>query len=531
MRTNIMALTRMQKIGIAGGCLFFTGILLMTAIMPALVKTFIKQKVALKPGWQMRNLWSKLPFPIYYQFYVFNVTNPEQVAEGEKPIVQEVGPYTYDAWHEKINMIDYEEDDTVSFTIKNTFFYNQQKSGALTGDEEVIVPRYFVLGLVNAILRIKFNVIPFIDDAVQAVFHKPESLFVKAKVKDILFTGMPIDCRQIFSGPGALVCNEIKLKWQEYHMIKYEDDYYGMSLFGWMNATDSKDRLRVRRGSANFMQVGEVVEYNGKEALDVWQDERCDALNGTDGTIFHPFFDQAGRDDLVSFSPGMCRSLACKFDAKTEFAGLKTLRYVGDIGTDPDHNEADRCFCEAPDDCLKKGVYDLYKCVHAPLLVSNPHFYNADPYYLKAVEGLAPSKDKHEMYVDMDPFSGAILNAHLRVQFNMIITKVEQFSLMKNFPAALLPLLWVDENVELPDFLLEEVISGHRLYSIGVATEYIMILIGLGMCGYAGYKYYKAHRSSKLDLKDIKMATNTLDISRRPTIINPTPDFETRVGG
>ena len=68
----------------------------------------------------------------------------------------------YSAWHEKINQIDYDEDDTVSFTIKNTFFYNKEKSGQLTGDEEVIVPNYFALGVVNAVMQTKLKVMPMI---------------------------------------------------------------------------------------------------------------------------------------------------------------------------------------------------------------------------------------------------------------------------------------------------------------------------------------------------------------------------------
>ena len=38
-----------------------------------------------------------------------------------------------------------------------------------------------------------------------------------------------------------------------------------------------------------------------------------------------------------------------------------------------------------------------------PAFVSQPHFYGADPYYTDNVEGLNPVKEKHEMFMTMEP--------------------------------------------------------------------------------------------------------------------------------
>ena len=59
------------------------------------MKCFL-QNVALKQGWMMREVWGKLPFSIEFCFYLFNVTNPDDIANGEKPIVQEIGPFVYE---------------------------------------------------------------------------------------------------------------------------------------------------------------------------------------------------------------------------------------------------------------------------------------------------------------------------------------------------------------------------------------------------------------------------------------------------
>lgn len=43
----------------------------------------------------MRKAWEESPVPIPLRIYLFNVTNPDEVDAGEKPNLQEVGPYTF----------------------------------------------------------------------------------------------------------------------------------------------------------------------------------------------------------------------------------------------------------------------------------------------------------------------------------------------------------------------------------------------------------------------------------------------------
>lgn len=38
-------------------------------------------------------------------------------------------------------------------------------------------------------------------------------------------------------------------------------------------------------------------------------------------------------------------------------------------------------------------------------MVSFPHFYQADPKYINAIEGMNPNKEEHETYLDLNPVS------------------------------------------------------------------------------------------------------------------------------
>lgn len=86
-----------------------------------------------------------------------------------------------------------------------------------------------------------------------------------------------------------------------------------------------------------------------------------------------------------------CIAYGCAIYYFVIMAGLKTNRYGAFLG-DPNTMPEQKCYCPSPDNCLKKGVMDLYKCIGAPLVASHPHFYMADEAYLTMVDGLKPSR-------------------------------------------------------------------------------------------------------------------------------------------
>lgn len=49
----------------------------------------------IQEGGVLYDLWKDVPIPVYMQFYMFNVTNVDEVLQGKKPYVVQKGPYTY----------------------------------------------------------------------------------------------------------------------------------------------------------------------------------------------------------------------------------------------------------------------------------------------------------------------------------------------------------------------------------------------------------------------------------------------------
>ncbi|KAL7302061.1 hypothetical protein TKK_0005294 [Trichogramma kaykai] len=483
---------RMMKFGIGGVSLFTFGVLFGWVLFPMLLKTMIHKQIALKEGGPTRALWSKFPFALEFRVYLFNVTNPEEIKNGAKPILNQVGPYFFEEWQEKVNLEDREEDDTVEYAIKNKWIFVPEMSEGLTGEEELMLPHVFILVMVMGTVRDKPAALPVVNKAVNSIFKNPSNVFVKVKAMDLMFNGLPIDCR-VSDFPGSAVCAELK-KQAELGNLQIEGpDQYRFSLLGAKNDTPAAKRVRVLRGIKKLNDVGVVVGFDGRSNISTWDDDFCDRFNGTDGTIFHPWLYE--NEDVVSFAPDLCRSLSTTFQQHTSVAGLKTNRYVAFLG-DPQQSPEQRCYCPAPDKCLKAGVMDLHKCLGAPMVASHPHFYLGDKEYLSMVDGLNPSEENHGIFLDFEPFTGSPLSARKRLQFNIFITKVEKFKVMKNFPDALLPLFWVEEGVVMPDWLLKQVKMGHTMVKIVKYMKWMMVLGGLGLCAFAGYLYYQGQRKA-----------------------------------
>lgn len=54
------------------------------------------QQLRITPGSMGRTMFEELPFPIDHKLYIFNITNPDEVMAGEKPKLEEFGPYHFE---------------------------------------------------------------------------------------------------------------------------------------------------------------------------------------------------------------------------------------------------------------------------------------------------------------------------------------------------------------------------------------------------------------------------------------------------
>ncbi|GFG37746.1 hypothetical protein Cfor_06985 [Coptotermes formosanus] len=194
-----------------------------------------------------------------------------------------------------------------------------------------------------------------INVAIPHIFDNPNSVFVTAPAKNLLFEGVVFNCTSSDFSTKA-VCSELKKRAHNFHRIS--EDIYTFSLFGPKNGT-VRERLEVKRGMDDIKDLGKLVEFKDQKLQTVWDGKECNELRGTDSTIFPPFL--TNKDKIEGFLPDLCRPLIAEYQYATTYRGIRSYKYSADFGdtsTDPEL----KCYCRTPTTCLKKGVHDISRC-------------------------------------------------------------------------------------------------------------------------------------------------------------------------
>ncbi|XP_029174176.1 sensory neuron membrane protein 1-like [Nylanderia fulva] len=486
-----------KRLAIAGSSTFFIMLLIYNVVFPAILKSMVKSQVRLKKGDEMRGFWEKLPQPLDFRIYVFNVTNPFELKSGAKPIVQEVGPFHYDLYRDKENLEDREEDDTVEYSLRQTWYFNPEKS-IMSEDAEIYFFHPLMISVVLIIQRDKPSAMGVINKAFDSIFQKPESIFIKTTIKDLFFRGILVDCTDITDFAGSAVCNALKEK--EAIFIVEGESRYKYGFLAKANGTLSPKRIRVNRGIKNYMDVGRVVSVGNDTKMSVWSGDPCNDYIGTDGTIFPPFLTEDRK--VWAVSPDICRSMPTYYLRPGKVQGFKTLHFTTDLG-DPSIDENITCFCSNTEGCMPKNVFNAGPCMSVPIIISLPHFLNSDPRYLEMIDGINPDPEKHRMAFDFEILTGTPIKAYKKIQFNVLVGPVPKLKIMKQFPEALFPFFYIEDGLELGPILIKPLKIAYIQILVAKILMWLSMLGGIGMMTVAGMRYYKERNAGNVTKPDL----------------------------
>jgi len=498
-----------------GAVLLLLGVVFLATGQMLLMKVVLST-MPLKPGTDRYQSWLSPPVQPHLTGYAFNVTNPEEVMNGEKPILQEVGPFVYKAVTVKDSRDNIEVgEETLTYKPRKFYFIDLEQSIGDPDTTFIIAPN---IPLISALSDYKDKSGYGKNAAVELITNEGRGTpFINVSFSGLLWgyeDSLPCFKMDI---PGHCPKPEQVEMFEEDFNIDFDDDEdwkrkkrsaaedeaeaaeeevvvkkgssevsdlrngpfesWEKPKGGFVNCTCNwglfRDRnvtlrkpVTIYHGMSDLSKKGWVKEFDSSPVMNWWEKgSKCDELGGYDGGTLPPGLDK--EDSLDIFISLMCRRLELVYEKEMQYQNnLTANRYIppeNAMGSHLDENPRrknpdNKCYCVENFKCFKSGVLNMAPCKRtpdrptgAPMALSYPHFYQADPSYLEAVEGLNPDKDRHQFYVDLQPDLGFPLAIRPRFQLNLVISRDEDIPIMSKFPEELvLPFLWAQDGFDRP---------------------------------------------------------------------------------
>ncbi|XP_023684496.1 lysosome membrane protein 2c [Paramormyrops kingsleyae] len=450
-------------------CLYGTGVvsvlllivsiaLVLFHVFPNFLHSTMKKEIVLKNGTDVFEAWVNPSPPVYMQFYFFNVSNPSEVLKGENPSVTEVGPYTYREIRpmEQVTFLD--NGNEISAVNPKTYIFEPNMSRGLEDDliRTVNIPAVTVME--------KFKDHSTISKLISAYMtSKNEGLFVTRKVGDLLW------------GYTDDVLNFL-------HTFSPEVDP-NFGLFYKMNGTDDGEYIFFT-GKQNYTDFTRVAKWRNESNLEWWSTDQCNMINGTNAASFHPII---SKDEMLyMFSSDLCRSIYALFEKELYVMDIPAYRFTipREVFANITENPANAGFCVPAGNCLGSGLLNVSVCKQgAPIIMSSPHFYQADKKYVDDIFGMNPVKEDHETVIDVNPLTGFLLRAAKRIQVNVFVRKYSAFSQTGNVNDLVFPVMYLNESIIIDEgsarTVREVVTKGAIVINIPFFIMGLAILIGV----------------------------------------------------
>lgn len=125
-RYNLFVAISGAAVGVGALLIIIAAVL--AVVFPQLIVLVVNSEIALKDGGRTFGWWRAPPVTPRFGVYIYNVTNADEfLNNGEKPILQELGPYIYLQRWEKVD-VKFNGNDTVSYKQHKEFYFSSVRS-------------------------------------------------------------------------------------------------------------------------------------------------------------------------------------------------------------------------------------------------------------------------------------------------------------------------------------------------------------------------------------------------------------------
>ncbi|XP_015175298.1 PREDICTED: lysosome membrane protein 2-like [Polistes dominula] len=439
-------------------------------------QNIILSNLILQNGTRSYEFWSHPPVKLLQNFYIYNYTNVEDFESGKanKLRVQQLGPYSYRETLMRVNT-QMHENGTISYQEKKLY----KLEGGNPENDIIIVPNILLLMVISSVCYLNYASRLMVTIAISTMHIEP---FIKTTVSGFLWG--------------------------------YDDNLYNvLKTFGYVNIPSDKfgilvqshglleDHLLINTGAHDIDNLGIIQSINGKDILNIWGDEKCDKIYGTDGTMFPPKWIQNLSTPLYIYIKEFCKQMKFNFHDYNQVQGVPSLKYKMSLDSFQVSTQ-ETCYCPIVNldsnerKCPPSGTLNISSCYDdLPVLVSMPHFYGADESLINSVDGLKPEQELHESTIDLHQFLAIPMNGSLRLQLNVEVKKAIGVPFSDKIKdGSILPLMWSENTLDkLPqDFV--NIFSGAHLATTIVTAALKWGSLSIFLCSICAYCFARRNQ-------------------------------------
>ncbi|KAJ9578470.1 hypothetical protein L9F63_005290, partial [Diploptera punctata] len=391
---------------------------------------------------------------IILDMYLFNCTNTEELSRDFVPNFQEVGPYRFLEYQNKVDLR-WNDNDTISYRQQRFFHFDEEAS--VSDMQENIT----MLNMPPVVASYKARDLGPLASFSLSVSMKilEKSVWVTKSVKEFLFEGYPdplLTVSSIFSG----------------------DETSKVGFFYGRNGSFTFDGyFNMQTGITDLSKIGTLHQWNYANRTYRY-DPGCDDVRGYLGHFFPP---KITKEPFYFFSTDICKSVKLHFAEEVEVFGIKGYKFLPDDKLmDNGHTDPEKaCDCVG-DVCMAPGVLNLTGCLDGvPMYGSFPHFLGADSVYLKNTTGLSPDSNRSTFHVILEPTLGIPLELTAHLQYNTMLQRNPKLSLFEDVPDMVFPLFWVKKQVLINEEVAQKIKLILFLPTLGISCGIGSMLLGL----------------------------------------------------
>ncbi|XP_065920344.1 lysosome membrane protein 2-like isoform X2 [Dysidea avara] len=418
----------MQKRGVgacAFSCMFtsliFLGlaitviVIIQTGLLQDVLDDYVRKETTLEPGHETYEQWLNPTVPTYKDFYVFNLTNSEEFANGAKPRFEELGPYRYREIREK-TVLD-QSDGTITYVMNRTFHFEENSNYS---ESDLITTINFVY--VSAVYYAEMEDIEeFLQGIIDLNLDPPPELLIETTVYELIWG---------YNDTLLDLLYQLTLTPSPYISLQLNNSY-----------SDRELPSIVHSGTKDSLKRAQFIQWANLTELPFWLNEAKFINKSTEGIVFHPIVDQS--DMLEAFISDTNRTFHLRSKEEVSVLGVDAYRFRAidsDFQPDPNYHTND----STPVGLIFLGVLQTPE---APAYGSKPHFLDCNESLLEAVEGISPPDRRvHDIVVDVEPITGSTINVHQQLQILFYVRQTsEYFEPFYNITSVYFPVFYLDE--------------------------------------------------------------------------------------